>query len=447
MPRLPCALLASLALLVSCARGNAPAGPPPNILVLLVDCLRADRYGAATPHHRPATPNLDRLVGNGTSFTRAFVQASWTRPSVPSILTGLYPSEHGLGAFTQRGAEVFGSGLSQAAVTLAEGLKALGYPTALIGQQNQLAPRFGLDQGFDYYNHKSAHATRIHRRFFEWLEAEPGRPFFAYLHYLELHWPYCPPASTRGQFTAGYSGRPLCHQWRQLREDLRSGAVVLTPAELEALQGFYDEELLGLDLEIGQLFDGLARRGLWENTLIVVTSDHGEEFFEHGGMAHGGSLHDELIAVPLVFKPPAHWEAPRGRKVDALVELRDLAPTLLEAGGASLGEALAGRSLMPWILGGEGQERPFVVAEHQSSVAVRTRDMKLIVNRDAEDELYDLLEDPGETRNVSRERPADVARLESHLREWRSSLEPVPPSDQALDQETIEGLRNLGYLD
>ena len=152
--------------ILGCGGRSGPpqqAPPPANILMLVVDCLRADRVGAATPYGRAVAPRLEALAAAGTRFTRAFAQASWTRPSVPTMLTGLYPSEHGLGAFLQEGDEVMGGSLSPAAVTVAEALRALGYATALFAQQNQLAPKFGLDQGFDVYDHKASKA-RAHPR-------------------------------------------------------------------------------------------------------------------------------------------------------------------------------------------------------------------------------------------------------------------------------------------
>ena len=423
--------------------------PPPNILVLLVDCLRGDRFAAPHPYRRALTPNLDILVEEGIRFTSAFSQAPWTRPSVPTILTGLYPSEHQLAGFVAGEGEHSGARLSEAAVTIAEGLGAVGYATALVGEQGQLAPKFGLNQGFDFYNHKSAKASRINKRFLEWLESEPRRPFFAYLHYLELHWPYCPPEGVKGTFTADYEGRSFCHQWRKLRTDLRSGAVVLSAEELEAMEARYDEEILGFDRSMGGLIASLRERGLWDDTLIVLTSDHGEEFFEHGHMGHGGSLHDELISVPLVFKPPVGWGTAPGSEQSSLAELRDLVPTLLEAAGAELDESAARRSLLPWIRGGQRPEaRPYVVSEHTSSVAVRTDRYKLITHLEGTaTELYDLVQDPAEKKNIAASEGEQVARMQALLAEWHANLRPVAPAQEVLDQDTVEDLKELGYID
>jgi arylsulfatase A-like enzyme len=223
--------------------------------------------------------------------------------------------------------------------------------------------------------------------------------------------------------------------------------VVLDASEIEATRGFYDEELYGLDGEIGLLFERLRELGRWDDTLVVVTADHGEEFYEHGGMAHGGSLHDELIHVPLIVKPPRRWSAPAGARVDALVELRDLLPTFIEAAGAKLERTTAARSLVPWVRRGRGEPQAFVVSELGTTVALRTRERKLVVEAAGGETLYDLERDPGETRDVSAEQPDQLALLERHLRSWRAGLKRIAPGQETLDDETIEGLRGLGYLD
>ena len=226
--------------------------------------------------------------------------------------------------------------------------------------------------------------------------------------------------------------------------------MVLDDAEKDALRGHYDEELAALDQEIGLLFESLRQRGLWDDTLIVLTADHGEEFFEHGGMAHGTTLYDELIHVPLVIKPPKRWRAPAGAQVDAMVELRDLLPTLLEAAGAKLRPDRATRSLLRWAVDGKGDGREFVVSELGTTVAVRTATHKLIFEREgdgARESLFDLESDPGETRDRFADQPQTVAQMERYLRSWRAALHPIQPGQEKLDDETVEGLRGLGYLD
>jgi arylsulfatase A-like enzyme len=448
-PALAAALVAAAAW--GACRPGPGAGPPPNVLLLVVDCLRADRL-SAHGYHRPTTPNLDALAAEGVSFTRAFAQASWTRPSLPTLLTGLYPSEHALQEFSRgRDGAVMSPRLADEVTTLPEALKARGYATALVGEQAQLSRRFGLDQGFDHYRSHVGSAANIHELFWRWQRRpETASPFFAYLHYLELHWPYCPPAAVRGTFDAGRSALPPCRGWREQREQMERGEIVPTRDDVEAMAARYDEELLALDRELGRLFADLRAAGLWDDTLIVLTADHGEQFWEHGAGGHGVALWDELLAVPLIFKPPAAWRSPRGAQVDHLVENRDLFPTVLAAAGAPPVAAVSAPSLLPWLLPGApaAAPHPFVVAESQTQVAVRTRDFKLIADRDGGGlDLYALAEDPGETRDVAGERRRELAELRGHLAAWRTGLAAAAPAAaEALDPETEKRLKALGYL-
>jgi len=156
----PPLILATLLLAAACQAPPPDLGPPPNVLLLVVDCLRADRL-SVSGYERPTTPNIDALAAEGVRFTRAISQASWTRPSLPTILTGLYPSEHGLSNFDESDDKVRSTRLTDAVTTLAEALKSRGYRTAMIGEQFQLSPRFGLDQGFDFYKHRASTAANI----------------------------------------------------------------------------------------------------------------------------------------------------------------------------------------------------------------------------------------------------------------------------------------------
>jgi len=440
-----------LLLAAGCAATDAtPRRARPSVLLLVVDCLRADHVGAYG-YPRPTTPTIDTIAGAGTLFSQAFSQASWTRPSVPTLLTGLYPSEHGLTSFgNDRDDAIGGRKLASEIITVPEALKTAGYATALIGEQYQLSPRFGLDQGFDFYRYRTAGSARTHKLFFEWIDGLGGQPFFSYLHYLEIHWPYCPKSRTRDVFSDGDSDIDLCRDWRKLRDDILDGRRTLSAADQRAMVARYDEEMLGLDIRLADLKNDLAERGLWDELMVIVTSDHGEEFFERGTMGHGQSLHEELIHVPLIIKPPASWRWPRGQKTDALAEVRDIAATILDAAGVEL-TALRGPSLLPWASPAAPSIPPheFIVSEGHRTVATRTVDWKLIVDvTEQTEQLYDLREDPGETTDLSDRRPEDLQRMRELVADWRAGLVSITGSAaEALDPELEEGLRALGYLD
>jgi arylsulfatase A-like enzyme len=445
------ALLLLFSALAAC-RPSPPTVPPtrPNVLLLVIDCLRSDHL-SSHGYHRPTTPTLDRLAAEGTSFTRAYSQASWTRPSLPTILSGLYPSEHGLLGFEQDESTVSSAVVAAEVELVSESLQQLGWATALIGEQYQLSPRFGLEQGFDLYRYKTSGAPNIHRRFFEWLDGQtdPQRPWFAYLHYLEIHWPYCPPETTRGRFDPGKSSIDFCFQWRKLRDDIHSGAVVLGPDDIETMRARYDEELLALDQRIAEMLTELANRGALDNTMIVVTSDHGEEFMERGGIGHGQSLHEELTAVPLIVRPPTTWEAPRGRQLGHLVETRNIKSTLVHAAGGPVVPGVA-PSLLPAALGWtEEPVQLIAVSESTDDVAIRNAEWTLITRRDgASAALYERATDPAERVDLARERRRELAAMRELSATWQASLRPVRAGEgqTELDPETEAALRALGYL-
>jgi arylsulfatase A-like enzyme len=414
--------------------------------MLVIDCLRADHV-SANGYHRKTTPTLDSIAAEGLSFTQAISQSSWTRPSMPTLLTGLYPSEHGILELKRNEAgAVIGPIMAPDVDTLAERLASAGYESLLFGEQYQLSRRFGLAQGFKHYQNNIGGAERINRRFLKWIDENRPPRFFSILHYFDIHWPYCPPPSSRGVFDRGGGEIDFCKQSRKLRVAIRRGEVELSDADRETMIALYDEELLTLDRTLAKLLDDLRERGLWDNTLVIVTSDHGEEFFEHGSIGHKNSLYEELIRVPVILRPPLDWQIERGRLSSALVESRDVVATIEDAAG--LTTPTSARSLIPWLEQTTTDERSFVVSESSAYLAARTATMKLILSRlDGSEVLYDLEADPFETINIAEDRPDEVRRLKTHLARWRSGLEKTAPLFETLDDKTTEGLRAIGYLD
>lgn len=423
----------------------------PNLLLLVIDCLRADHL-SSHGYARPTTPNIDRLAAEGTTFRRAYAQASWTKPSLPTILSGLYPSEHGvLGFRTDRGTP-HSAVVAPEVELVSESLSELGWSTALIGNQSQLSPQFGLAQGFDLYRHDVAGAPTMHRAFFEWIASRevPAQPWFVYLHYIEIHAPYCPPSATRGRFEPREATIDACLEWRTVRDDVRAGRLQLRAEDGEAIRARYDEELLALDQQIGSFLEELARRAMLDNTLIVVTSDHGEEFLERGGVGHGQSLHEEVTAVPLIVRPPAMWSAPRGRQHRHPVETRVIAPTLVHAATGGRMPTRGVPSVLPTVLGWNTQPvQAVAVSESVDEVALRTEAWTLITRRDGSDaKLFERKRDAGERVDLSRARRREMAAMRELFAAWKAGIHPahVEPAEVPLDEETAAGLRALGYL-
>ena len=255
-------------------------------MVILVDTLRADRVGAYQPARR-LTPFIDSLAASGVVFEHAYAQSSWTIPSVASLFTSRYQTQHGLLAF--------GASLNATEVTLAETLQGAGYATACVTANAALAFKTGFDQGFGHFRvlaveaNAKARADAVNAAAFAWLDANAGRPAFLYLHYMEPHLPYSPSPEALDRVLGG---RP--------RPDLKAASASMmmaitmppTPERLRDIQDVYDAEVASLDDGLRALVAGLETRGVLRDALVVVTADHGEELQDHGGMGHGVSLYN-----------------------------------------------------------------------------------------------------------------------------------------------------------
>ena len=313
----------------------------PNVLLIVVDTMRADRLGCYG-YPENTSPTLDAMAAEGIVFRHAVAQASWTRPSIATILTGLYPSTH------QAISKV--SILPEAVVTLAEAFHQEGYYTAGFADNINIAPMFGFGQGFCEYHylapayfygasesaskltlydlvrlvkerflskakrvdHYYRDAERMTSEAIDWLKAERGEPFFLFLHYMDPHDPY---------FVHPYNGEGYA------RVSMPNPPLEMAPR----LSALYDGEIAFWDRSFADLLAFMRSRGLLDDTIIAVTADHGEEFAEHGGWWHGATLYDEGILIPLVIRLPQSASA--GMVIDHQVRLLDVAPTLLDRCG------------------------------------------------------------------------------------------------------------------
>jgi arylsulfatase A-like enzyme len=314
----------------------------PDIVLVVIDTLRADHlslYG----HDRSTSPHIDALGQDGLWFSRAYAQSGWTLPSFSSLFSGLLPHQHRVGR-DRKNVHLFGR-LDDEVLTLAELLKDGGYRTAAVMNNTFLAPEFGLNQGFDTYdwqgasNHEIRSASDTVKRGLAWLE-ESEQPALLVLHFMEPHANYAPSEAVRHRFTPdGEPPIPVPFTFEDgQRPEPYSGA------ELDYLLRLYDEEIADADLGVGSLVEGLKAAGRFDQSVLVVTADHGEEFWEHGQFEHGKNLHGELTRVPLVL----HGPGLAGGEVDVVVEHLDLFETLLEIGGTE-SPVPAGESLFRLI--------------------------------------------------------------------------------------------------
>ncbi len=441
----------------------------PDVVVLLIDALRADHL-SSYGHGRETTPAIDGLARDGVLFRQAVAQSTFTKSSIATLFTGRYPYQHGVywGSLELPSGAVISDLLREEENTLAEELEKRGYLTAAWVQNSHLRRVMGFGQGFVSYRDSQGPIERIHRAFLPWLRG-PGRryPFFAYLHYIDLHDPYRPAPPYDTLFPPGsgdpgdvYAGIDLAN-WGAYLGELRDGTRQLSAAEVAALEALYDGQLRAIDDRVAELFAELRDLGLYDRSLIVVTSDHGDGFMEHGFISHSTTPYEELVRVPLVVKLPEGRFA--GRVVEEQVRLADVMPTILETAGARRWPQIAGCSLLPLLEEGERSAAPrsgpgsgledcevavIEIAEEGAYplVAVRRDGWKYIHHQERPDELYDLEQDPGEKTNRLAEGVEVAAELE------RLALEVVERRPDAgdrveLDEQAKRELKALGYLE
>ncbi|GAB4340072.1 MAG: sulfatase [Candidatus Abyssubacteria bacterium] len=421
--------------------GLAPSEEParPNIILVSIDTLRADHirgYGYA----RETTPVLDDLMSRGASFMNAVSAAPWTLPAHMSLFTSLYPHAHGVTA------ELLA--LDEGVMTLPLLLKRAGYTTGGFATMPHLSPRHGFGRGFDFYECREMKASEALPRAYTWMKQNSSKSFFLFIHLFDVHSPYEPLPHYRAMFEPSYEGG--LDGTEETLYKIRTGEISLSPEDLRHLVALYDAEIRQLDNALGMFFESLEQAGVAENTVFIVTSDHGEEFLEHGGILHGRTLYDEVVRIPLIMKGPG---IAAGKRVEQQVQLIDIAPTILALCGENPPASLQGRSLLP-LLGQnvpEWPEHAFVEADwrnekHDIKRAVRTNGYKLYYDRlTGEEELYDLEKDPAEQVNILGEQPDVAEALRQRLREWMSSPRGTPQTITLTETEKDQ-LRALGYM-
>lgn len=446
--------------------GPAAPGTGP-ILFIVVDTLRADHlpsYG----YEAGSTPHLDAFARDAIRFDQAFANASWTRPSFASMLTGRYAASHGVMAKPDA--------LPRDLTTLPEVLREAGYATAGFVTNYNVAPYFAFDQGFDTYRYlepdfvlgaddtasklvlaqvlrrvvEKARAARgvvepgtayqdaavVNREVLAWLDdgaPEPGdRPWFLFVAYMDPHDPY---------FAHPYDGTGVG----------RAATPHPDPADADRLRHLYDGEITFWDARFGELVEALRQRELYDDLTIVVTSDHGEEFHEHGGFWHGTTLYDEQVRVPLFLKLPGNRRG--GTAVRHWVQSIDLMPSLLAELDLPVPEGVQGGQLF------QGTERVYAEESHEGNVleAVRERrgtdEWKLITANPGNPrgldpvELYRVDLDPGETENLAAEAPGQVEDTTEALVAAGAAAQEggVDAAEVVMDEAAQERLRNLGY--
>ncbi|HEY5659084.1 MAG TPA: sulfatase [Myxococcota bacterium] len=434
---------------------GASGGEPRNVVLLVIDTLRADHLGLYG-YERPTSPQIDAWAARGAVFDRAMATSPWTLPSFGSLFTGQLPSRHTAGFLgaTSGGERGFVT-LDASVRSLAEILGEAGYATVAIANNPFLDPEFEISRGFEVYDHEPGSEGEIRRanaivdRAFDWLDhRSDARPFLMLVHFFDPHINYDPPDGVRGRFAGDYAG-PLESPISDLKA-IRAGRIPLGARDRAFIVSTYDEEILFVDAQAGRLLAGLRSRGCLEDTIVVLVSDHGEEFWDHGGFEHGHSMFQELLRVPMIVWGPG---IPPQRIAEP-VSIADVFPTALEALGLPAVEALASRSLWGVLTRGEAPPVQDLIAEgnlygpeHKSLIRWPHKLVFDVESRRAK--LFDLEADPSETRDIAAAQPALakalLSALDAQLRE--ASLARMQHRAADLDESTKEKLRALGYLD
>jgi len=425
-----------------------------NVAILLVDTLRADHLGCYG-YEKETSPHLDEFSRRAVLFTDVTSQAPWTNPSVVSLMTSLYPSAHHI--TTLRDGKKLRV-LDGEIETLAEVLKENGYRTAAFVANPWLPPECGLAVGFDVYRNlpMKASAELLNELAMEWISGSGDGPFFLYVHYMDVHGPYDPPPPYDTLFTAGLSGgrRIEPDEFERMPEYLRIDGL----ETLEEYTARYDGGIRFWDEAFSAFLRRLSEEGLLENSHVIVTADHGEEFLDHGGFNHGHTLYAEQTRVPLVWKLPA--DEGLVSRIGAPVEIVDVMPTLLSLLGIEKPESLQGDDLSSLMEGAPFDEPVFSEAvvsfgggppKRGRSKSVRVGRIKAIVNVDTgRVELYDLASDPHELSPIEEGMENERKFLLTVLEEWISWNARVGvdyrAGEHTLREELRERLEALGYI-
>jgi arylsulfatase A-like enzyme len=463
-----------------------------NVILITLDTVRADHlslYG----YSRDTSPHLQQFARDATVYTRAISASDMTLASHASIFTGLYPSQHGAHWELGRGKDgvaigpEFGLCLAPNSRTLASILTSKGYRTmGIAANVPYLQHAFHLDQGFQYFSLPVplifldqscpfclrvdlaqilgrffaleladllyVRADEVNREAFQLLDQEKAdsRPFFLFLNYMDAHEPYFPPAP----YDVKYPGKDVTmtvERYWPIEFRALSGARPYTDQDRRRDESQYDGAIAYIDAKLGALFARLKRLGLYDNSIIVVTSDHGQSFGEKGLVGHGTSVYQEQVHVPLIIKYPG---ASHAEVEDTLASHVDLLPTILESLGYGTG-SLPGHSLLA------PRHRQAVIFSESFpcdllvSLSSRFRrieraafmgDFKLITSTAGTHEFYNLTADPHEERNIYDRRLPAASALEAGLHDWESTTPVAHPQPAVLDRRAMESLKSLGYL-
>jgi arylsulfatase A-like enzyme len=429
--RVPAIALAAASLTWGACAPDAP--PRPDVVLVSIDTLRADHLGA-WGNPRGPSPHLDRIARRSAAFARCIAQAASTLPSHRSLFQSRVASRTG-----------------PASPMLAELLHTAGWATVAFTGGGNISAELGFAAGFDIYEESDAGLPWSVARLAAWRERNPGRPVFAFLHGYDVHVPYDPEPPFAGMYDPGYAGpvrpeetRALCRAVRGLDSDY-AGDVHLDAADRFHLEALYDGGIRAADEALGRLQEWIEETDDGRGTLLVILSDHGEEFWDHGSLLHSHTVYQELVHVPLVVSLPGSDGS--GALLPETVRNLDVAPTLLDALGLPAGATHEGTSLLARVRGTGGSGLA-AVSEMRQWKAIAEWPWKLIVDgKTPAARLFRLDDDPGETYDVAAKHPARVRALDRDLVSAAAGVPVLELSPGTHTPELEERLRALGYVE
>ncbi|MFQ5805524.1 MAG: sulfatase [Phycisphaerae bacterium] len=465
------------------------AAARPNIVMILVDALRADRLGAYG-HRGGLTPTMDSIAAAGVTFDHCVAPAPWTLPSVATLFTSYYPGVHKATSYRtvedmEQGKRAYQSVLSDEFDTLAEVLQAAGYQTVGFVACKFLRAGYGFGQGFEHYDTDFADNTvrgeLVNAALFRWLDENrhASKPLFLYLHYMDVHGPYNAASRFMDPLLEEVEANPNkqllnSREFSTLNRYLKQAPPSASdPDRYERLKGYreywvarYEAGVMEMDFYLSQLVQRLQRTGLWDDAYVILLADHGEALCEHGKWDHGYSQFQTDLRVPLILRWPN--VLPAGKRVRRLASLIDLMPTLLEQLRLPPGESLQGTSLvdhisdrlpdMPLMRFAEalkaGSRQYALFAEHTKLVATSLPPRRLpdgtTSEASARYQLFNLATDPDERYNISDQSPEVVKRLGQLMHKVLLTNMKTKPGlvvrKEVVDSETARQLESLGYV-
>lgn len=434
---------------------------PPPVILIIVDTLRADhlsQYG----FELDTSPALQEFVSQSTRFSHAYSYAPWTRPSMTTLFTGMHPVRHSV---TRR------TSLSEEAVTMAEALGSAGMETVGISLNPNVSRKTGLDQGFKVFEEMLGRKTMAYEDVKEmlrlarmWYYGGPKDSYFLFMLPMNVHGPYKVPKKRRKDLLGRRPIKGFKYYGKVMKEILKlrmvtEGRAKVTPEMIQSLHEKYATAVRYTTDKVGKFFEFLKHEGYYDEAIIIVAGDHGEELFDHGGFSHGFTLYDELLHVPLIIKLPYQRA---GRVVDERVTLADVFPTVMDLTGQPIPDEVDGKSLAPLLKGekerlsDEEETEVFSVAwpkrcVGQAAINWPWKLIKLESNYESEEGrtfLFNLELDPGEIKDMSRERPEIVEELSKSLEKKIGTYDSGGKycNNAKLDKQMEKQLRALGYM-